>query len=197
MVSQCAHRGHRRFLFLPRRYPVVSSRSPPRPGPFPRRPMVRPRIDPGTKRTATPPTPRSETGLRTGPVQSPVLSPEKKRPSHPPGPTTSPAAVRSSSPSQGGLGRPTRALRPLRGQRSPRPPSKPSNVSGTCTTAGRYPSTTTPWTPSSTGPKRSSTGTTIAVPTDLSKGSITSYKPSAEPHTGSPTPKTTPPEAYY
>ena len=135
--------------------------------------------------------------LRTGPVQSPVLSPEKKRPSHPPGPTTSPAAVRSSSPSQSGLGRPTRALRPVRGQRSSKAPSKPSNVSGTCTTAGRYPSTTTPWTPSSTGPKRSSTGTTIAVPTDLSKASITSYKPSAEPHTGSPTPTTTPPEAYY
>ena len=30
-----------------------------------------------------------------------------------------------------------------------------------------------------------------------SKASTTSYKPSAEPHTGSPTHKTTPPEAYY
>ena len=76
------------------------------------------------------PTPRSETGLRTGPVQSPVLSPEKKRPSHPPGPTTSPAAVRCSSPSQGGLGRPTRALRPLRGQRSPRRPRSPPTFRG-------------------------------------------------------------------
>ena len=119
--------------------------------PVPRRPMVHPRTHPGTKRTATPPTPRSETRLRTRPVPRPVLSAEKKRPSHPPGPTTPPAAVRCSSPSQGGLGRPTRALRPVRGQRSPRAPSKPSTVSGTSTTADRYPSTTTPWTPSSTG----------------------------------------------
>ena len=41
-----------------------------------RRPMVHPRTDPGTPRTATPPTPRSETGLRTGPVPRPVLSAE-------------------------------------------------------------------------------------------------------------------------
>ena len=56
--------------------------------------------------------------------------PEKKRPSHPPGPTTSPAAVRCSSPSQGGLGRPTRALRPVRGQRSPRRPRSPRPFRG-------------------------------------------------------------------
>ena len=88
------------------------------------------RTDPGTPRTATPPTPRSETGLRTGPVPRPVLSAETKRPSHPCRPTTSPASVRCSSPSQSGLGRLTGALRPVRGQRSPRRPGSPRPFRG-------------------------------------------------------------------
>ena len=197
MVSQCAHRGHRRFPFLPGSYSSLSSRSPPRPGPVPRRPMVRPRTDPGTKRTATAPTPRSETGLRTGPVPRPVLSTEKKRPSHPLQTNDASSVCSLLIPVSKWPGTPYKSSTACTRPTISKAPSKRSTVSGTSTTADRYPSTTTPWTPSSTGQKKSSTGTTIAGPTDPSKASTTSYKPSAEPHTGSPTPTTTPPEAYY
>ena len=44
------------------------------PSPVPCRQMVHPRTDPGTKRTATSPTPRGETRFRAGPVPSPVRS---------------------------------------------------------------------------------------------------------------------------
>ena len=73
MVPQCAYRGYRRFPLLPRRHTPLPSRGPSRPGPVPHRPMVHPRTDSGTPGTATPPTPRSETGLRTRPVPRPVL----------------------------------------------------------------------------------------------------------------------------
>ena len=62
---------------LPGSYSSLSSRSPSRPGPLPRRPMVRPRTDPGTQRTATPPTARCETRLPSGPVPRPVRSSQK------------------------------------------------------------------------------------------------------------------------
>ncbi len=104
--------------------PSLSSRSPSRPGPLPRRPMVRPRTDPGTQRTATPPTARCETRLRTGPVPRPVRSPEKTRPPYRLGPETPRPAIRRPSASSGRLGRSTRALQPLSGRRPPRRPRR-------------------------------------------------------------------------
>ena len=85
--------GHRRFPLLPSSDPSLSSHSPSCSGPVPRRPLVRPRADPGTKRTATPPTARCETRLSSGPVPRPFLSATQKRLPHRLGPETPRTAI--------------------------------------------------------------------------------------------------------
>ena len=124
---------------LPSSDPVVSSRSPSRPGPVPRHPMVRPRTDPGTKRTATPPTPRSETRLRTRPVPRPVLSAEKKRPSHPPPTNDASSGCSLFIPVSRWPGTPYKSSTACTRPTISKAPSKPSTVSGTSTTAEQIP----------------------------------------------------------
>ena len=102
--------------------PTLSSHSPSRPGPLPRRPMVRPGADPGTPGTATPPTDRCETRFRTGPVPRPFLSATQKRPPNRRRPETPRTAIRRSSASSGGLGRSTTLRRPLRNRPDSRVP---------------------------------------------------------------------------
>ena len=125
MVSQCAYRGNRRsrsyraavHRCLPQARHVLDRFHPAH--------RYRPRADPGTKRSATPPTARCQTRVRTGPVQSPFLSATQKRPPHHRRPENAfRPAIRRSPASTGRLGRSARALRPLPTQRPPRRPRR-------------------------------------------------------------------------
>ena len=147
--------GHRRFPLLPGSYSSLSSRSSSCPGPLPRRSMVRPRAHSGTQRTATPPTARCETRLPSGPAFAPGSLFSKDM-------TTSLEPNRDASTGYSPLIRvfgwlgtlyksSTASIRPT----ISKAPSTLSNASPTSTKPARFPSTTTPWTPSSTGQTKS------------------------------------------
>ena len=155
MVPQCEYRGHRRFPLLPGSYSSLSSPSPSCPGPLPRRPMVHPRAHSGTPGTATPPTARCETRLPSGPAFAPgslfskdmttLLEPNRD-------------ASNGYSPLIRVFGWPgtlykssTASIRPT----ISKAPWTLFNASPTYTKPVPFPSTTPPWTPSSTGQTRS------------------------------------------
>ena len=153
-----------------------------------------PRPHPGTPRTATPPAPRRQTRLPPGPVPRPVRVTQKNGPSHPKRADTSQTAIRDVSASEGSLGRSTGALRPVRGRRPPHSSPGPGTV--------RQPVRNRPDTRvlrhchhcPQLVKRDPQLAPTPDDPTGPWKASTTSSKPSAEPHTGSPTPTTTPPE---